>query len=358
VFATLFDVSRLEVNGTPAPVLEDVAYNSLTGASQFDVSRRGTLVYRAGSAAGLVSLQWLDADGKTEPLPARPAGYAQPHLAPDGKRLAVSITGGGGQDIWVYDWQRDAMSRLTSAGGTYVFPVWTPDGRYIVFSGGFGRGGLLSMRADGSGRAQALLQSKNGQFAWSFSRDGKRLAYADFPVPGNGDIWTVPIESDGNGLKAGKPEVFLQTPSNELYPAFSPDGRWIAYRTNESGMSEIEVRPFPPDKGGKWVISNSGGVVPVWSPNGRELFYRTEDQRIMVVTYTVQGDAFVADKPRLWVQKRLSDTLGRNLDITADGKRFVALLPFDAAQEQQTLSHVVFLENFVDEVRRRIGPAK
>ena len=131
--------------------------------------------------------------------------------------------------------------------------------------------------------------------------------------------------------------MFLQTPANELYPAFSPDGRWIAYRSNESGTDEVYVRAFP-DKGGKWLISNSGGVMAVWSRNGRELFYRTADQHIMVVAYTAKGDVFVADKPRLWTEKRLADVplIGRNLDIVPDGPRFVALMPVEAADKERT----------------------
>ena len=206
---------------------------------------------------------------------------------------------------------------------------------------------------------QPLTQTKNAQVPWSFSPDGKRVAFAEYPlVGGTGDIWTVPVENDANGLKAGKPEVFLQTPANELFPAFSPDGRWIAYRTFESATSEIQVRRFP-DKGGKWLISNNGGTVPVWSPNGRELFYRTDDQRIMVVAYTVKGDVFVADRPRFWSEKRLAEVgQGRNLDITPDGKRFIATMPVDAPEAQQTQSHVILLQNFLDEVRRRVGTVK
>ena len=117
------------------------------------------------------------------------------------------------------------------------------------------------------------------------------------------------------------------------------------------------MRSFP-DKGGKWLISTSSGAVPVWSPNGRELFYRTEDQRIMVVTYSATGDVFVAEKPRLWTEKRLAVNNGRNFDIAPDGKRFVALMPADASEEQKTQSHVIFLQNFFYEVRRRAPDGK
>lgn len=208
LFAVRFDLDRLEVLGTPSPVLEEVGYSTENGSAQIDASRSGTLVYRDGVAGRLVTLGWLDAAGKTQPLPAKPGAYSQAHLSPDGKLLALAITNAAGQDIWVYDWQRDAMARLTFGGGTYAFPVWSPDGRYIAFTGGTGSSGMFWTRADGASTPQPLTQSKNRQFPWSFSPDGKRLAFAEFPAT-VGDIWTVPIENDGAGLKAGKPEVFL-----------------------------------------------------------------------------------------------------------------------------------------------------
>ena len=277
-----------------------------------------------------------------------------PRLSPDGRLLATAISSGDGTDLWVYDSQRDAMSRLTFGGANYGYPVWSPDGRFLVFYGA-GLGGLYWMRADGASAPQQLTRSQNPQFPWSFSPDGKRLAFADLTMSG-GDIWTVTIENDGGVLKAGRPEPFLQTSANEIYPAFSPDGRWIAYRTFESGTSEIQVRAFP-DKGGKWLISNGGGVVPVWSPNGRELFYRSEDQHIMVVSYTVKDDVFVADKPRRWADRTLAESQARNLDITPDGKRFVTMMPVDAPVEPRAQSQVIFLQNFADELQRRAPSA-
>jgi serine/threonine-protein kinase len=220
--------------------------------------------------------------------------------------------------------------------------------------------GILWTRADGAGRPQPLIQNKQGQWPWSFSPDGKRLAFAQTGPKGAGelDIWTVPVESEGGQLRVGKPEVFLQTPANELYPAFSPDGRWIAYRSLESGVSEIYVRAFP-DKGGKWLISNNGGVFPVWSRNGRELFYVTPQQQIMVVTYTAKGDSFVPDKPRLWSDKRLAEaTPTQNADIAPDGKRFAVLMPVEPPEAQQSQHHVIFLENFFDELRRKVPAGK
>jgi Tol biopolymer transport system component len=323
--------------------------------AQFDFSLNGTLVYPNGGANGMVTLQWLDSTGKLQPLPAKPGAYGQPRLSPDGKLVALTVASGIGSDILIYDWQRDTMLKLTFGDGAFTQPAWSPDGRYVAFSA---NSGIYWTRADGAGKPQPLTQSKSAQWPWSFSSDGKRLAFVEFGS-GSGDLWTVPVESEGGRLRAGKAEVFLQTPANEAFPAFSPDGRWIAYlyQSNEPGNSgnfEIYVRASP-DEGGKWQISHSSGHFAIWSRNGHELFYRTPDQQIMVVSYTTKGDIFVPDKPRLWNSTRLADTnIFRNLDIHPDGKRFVALMPAEGHPKNQ----VTFLLNFSDEVRRRMATAK
>jgi len=213
--------------------------------------------------------------------------------------------------------------------------------------------GMSVIRSDGAGKPQSLSQSKNIQLPWSFAPDGKRLAFFELS-PGTGyDLWTVPLESDSAGLRAGKPEVFLQTPATEMAPSFSPDGRWMAYYSNESGIYQVYVRAFP-DKSGKWQISNSGGTTPMWSRTGHELFFETLDRHMMVAAYAVKGDSFVADKPRMWSDKQLGDTGGRkNFDLAPDGKRIAALMPVETAEAQKAQNHVTFLMNFFDEVRRR-----
>jgi Tol biopolymer transport system component len=346
LFAVPFDVDRLEVRGTPAPVLEQVGYSSGNGLAQLDFSQTGTLIYRSGGAGdGLFTVQWLDATGKTQPLLAKPGAYQRPRLSPDGNKVAISTS-----DIWVYEWQRDTMTRLTFGPTASVNPLWSPDGRYILYQA---TGGMFWTRSDGSGKPQPLTQSKSLQVPWSFTADGKRLAFHEINPETGYDLWTVPVESDAEGLRAGKPEPFLQTPFDERQGSFSPDGRWLAYPSNESGGYQVYVRAFP-DKGGKWQISNSGGLNPLWSRNGHELFFRTEDNQIMVASYTVKGDSFVVDKPRVWSEKRLANVgITANYDLAPDGKRIAALMPVATAEDQKAQSHVIFLENFFDEVRRR-----
>jgi len=358
LFAIPFDPDKLETRGTALPILDDVASNSGLGTAQLSISRTGTLVYRrSGEDAGLLTVAWLDGAGKTQPLLAKPGVYGYPSVSPDGQRLALAVTEGGNQDIWVYDPQRDTMTRLTFDGRS-GFPIWSPDGRYIVFQ--TSGAGTSVTRSDGAGKPQPLTQTKNPQYPYFFTPDGKTLGFNERHSGISSDLWTVPIESDGAGLRAGKPQLFRQTSADERNPSFSPDGRWLAYTSNESGTFQIYVREFP-DKGGKWQISNSSGAYPMWSRTGKELFFETLDNHIMAAAYTVKGDSFVAEKPRPWSGQTLGGdvNLVKNVDLAPDGKRIVALMPATEAKgAQEAQNHVVFLLNFFDELRRKVPVGK
>jgi Tol biopolymer transport system component/predicted Ser/Thr protein kinase len=363
LFGVPFDLTRLEVSGTPTPLLEDVAGDSNTAGGQFDFSRNGTFVYLSGkSSTGTWALAWLDSAGKMQPLLAAPGVYYEPRLSPDGKRLAFS----SGTDIEIYDWGRETRMRLTLATqAVNNCPVWTPDGKYVVFvSEGASKSSLQWLRADGAGEAQLLLESKNRLCPYSFSPDGKRVAFGEWNAEKGSDLWTLPLDtSEPEHPKGGKPELFLRTPSEEFSPSFSPDGRWISYSSTESGRSEVFVRPFPAggaSGSGKWLISTGGGRFPRWSRDSRELFYEGLDNRIMAAAYTAKGDSFAAEKPRPWSNTQLFLDFDEhlNLDVAPYGRRFVVTQRADSTGEPKGSVHVTFLLNFFDEVRRRVSTAR
>lgn len=242
------------------------------------------------------------------------------------------------------------MTQLTFSGGN-ISPLWSPDGRFIVFSGF--DGAIWWIRSDGAGKPQLLIKGPNRMVPWSWSMDGKRVAYMEVSWRTAYDLWTAAIESDDSGLRAGKPEIFLQTPADERYPAFSPDGRWLAYVSNESGTNQVYVRAFTdenrPYKGGKWLISNTTSLLPHWSPAGHELFFRrASDNRIMVATYSATGDTFTPAKARVWSDRQIA--LWYN--PAPDGKRVVALMRKETTEPKQQ-NRVTFLLNFGDELQRK-----
>jgi WD40 repeat protein/predicted Ser/Thr protein kinase len=362
LFSAPFDLGRLEVTGAPQPVLDDISNNNMAGSANFDFSQTGTVVY-ASWRGGFpeVSIFWLDSYGNTQPLHSTPGVYRTPRFSPDGKRLAFCIPGPGPTDIWVKGLERDTTSRLPSLPGANGNPVWTPDSKDIVFSSAADPAvrGMYWIRADGSGEPQRLTDGKTMQIPSSFSPDGKRLAYQQLSDDGNWEIWTAPVEGDGDwgapGARLGKPERFLRT-SGLGFPAFSPDGRWLAYQSNETGRYEVFVRPFR-GPGSKSPISTEGGRFPVWSRNGRELFYLGPDQRIMVAGYTAIGDSLAVGKPQVWSPKSLVVVpVGHPYDLAPDGKRFAVLLyPGGTAEPgQKPIDSITVLLNFFDELRRRV----
>jgi serine/threonine protein kinase/Tol biopolymer transport system component len=359
LYGVRFDADRLEVQGTPVQLLQDVASDPLSAAGRFDFSRAGSFAFRKGASLQSWTLSWLDGTGNPQPLRSQPTMYYSPRFSRDGRRLAVSIDTGKGMDIFIHDIDRDTMSPLTFTGETNADAVWSPDGAHVLFrarSGGTYH--LFWARTDGAGEPHVLMPS-GGEIddisANALSPDGRRLIYSLVdPITGS-DLWTVSLDrSDPDRPKAGQPHAFIRTAAIENRGAFSHDGRWVAYASNESGTLEVYVRPFAtPLSGsaGKWQISTGGGAIPIWSGNGRELFYLNPEQRIMVVDYVVRDGTFVAGKPRLWSDRPLFPSGFTNYDLAPDGKRFAAVLVGDS---EPPSARVTLLLNFFDELRRRL----
>jgi len=356
LFAVPFDLARFETSGMPAPILDDVAGVPTAGGGQLDFSRTGTFAYLSGKASGAtLPLEWMDAAGKKEPLMAGSSAIT-PRFAPDGKRLAVSITG----EIAIYDLERGGLSRLPSSSTGNQWPVWAPDGKHIVYAAATG-GGLWWVRSDGSSQPQSILEPRTGgAIPGSFTPDGRRLAFHQAGSGTSRDIWILPLDTtDPDHPKPGTPELFLATKGADVEPAFSPDGRWLAYSSNESGVYHVFVRPYPEGAkgGGQAQVSTTEGRFPIWPRTAKELLYVTADGHIMVAPYTVSGQRFVPGKPRLWAEPAiLMMGNAQPLDLAPDGKRFAVFPTADSASGEKANLHITFLLNFFDEMKRKIPP--
>ena len=263
-----FDSKSLEVTSEPVPVLEGVV-TKRSGAADFGAARDGSLVYvdGAGSGDGLSArtMVWVDRQGREEVLAAPPRPYNFPRLSPDGSRLAVFIQDQD-LDLWIRDFARETLTRLTFGPEAHVFPVWTPDALRVAFASG---GDLFWKSADGTGDVERLNESASSQSPRAFSPDGKYLVFQE-GVPGGGtDLGVLSLEDGMSGAP------LVATEFNELNADLSPDGRYVAYQSDESGRFEVYVRPFPDVEGGRWQISNDGGTRPLWARGGGELFYVT-----------------------------------------------------------------------------------
>jgi eukaryotic-like serine/threonine-protein kinase len=364
LFAVPFDLKRLEVTGQPAPVLDGIVAISSDGAAHFTFSQTGIFAYVPGrGVAQKDSIYWMDHLGKFTPLRETPGDYLRPAFSPDGKRLALQINDGKRGDIWVYEWERDTLTRLTFGGDYNISPAWTPDGQRITYAAVERKGEyeLYWKRADGAGDAVPLTHTKRPKYHISWRPDGKVLAFTQADNAGTRwNILTMTMEGDEKlGWKPGEPKPFLN--NNNTFdiatPAFSPDGQWLAYDSTESGTDEVYVTPFP-GPGGKWQVSTGGGIFPKWSRNSKELFYRTPDDTIMVADYTASGDTFRPGKPRLWSPGQFTELAGAlNFDLHPDGQRF-AVMKAAADGAAAPVNKVTFIFNFFDELRRKVPSGK
>jgi eukaryotic-like serine/threonine-protein kinase len=349
LMAVPFDLQRLEITGDPVPVVDGLVThtpsNNLSPSTDYSVSSNGTLVYVPGSArTAPVHLEWVSRDGAELALPAPPHVYLLPKISPDGKRIAVGILEKD-SEVYIYDLSRDALNRFTFQGPNNLVPLWTPDGKRIAFtSSPSGPRNIFWQLADGTGGLDRLNTSPYLSIPGSWSPDGKVLAYSIVDPRMGYDIWTL-TPSDHQA------QIFLQTKSNENAPQFSPDGRWLAYSSDESGRYEIYVVPYP-GPGGKWQISSDGGREPLWNRNGRELFFRNGNKMMAAQINTQQG--FSAGTPKMLFEGRYVTLANStpNYDVTADGQKFLML---KTAVQPAQINVVV---NWFEELRQKVPTGK
>ncbi len=351
LMAVPFDTGKLEATGAPVPVLEGVLQGLNYGSVQFACAQTGTMVYVPGSGtADDLNLIWVDHEGKESPASAHKRGYFDARLSPDGTRIAAQIINGGNTDIWVLELERDSFTRLTFDESVDQNPRWSPDGKFIIYTSNRGNSGqnLFRQPADGTGEAQRLTTSMNAQNASGFTPDGSTLVFRErFPKTGNDILYLRLNEPDA------KPEVFLATPFDESAAALSPDGRWLAYHSNESGEYEVYVRPFL-RAGAKTKVSAGQSGFPIWSPDGKELYYRSASRNLMAVSIGVQDDALRVAAPRTVFPYR-GTTYNGPLSVSPDGSRFLFIRSASelAGQVQQPMVVVHWLEELKGKVAAR-----
>jgi serine/threonine-protein kinase len=349
LMAVRFDPARLEVIGQPFPLVENVmqAFNTNsvynTGAGQFGISDTGSLIYATG---GIVpdlknSLVWVDQRGIEEPVTALQFPYFAPRLSPDGQRIAYGTLGRDSQ-VYVYDLGKGTNSRLTREGMA-LEPIWTPDGKRLLFNW---HGSLVSnlfwLPYDGSSPMERLTTSEFEQDPGSWSSDGKTLALVENHADTGLDIALLDVRS-------GRVTPLLNSQFNEEFPDFSPDGRWIAYTSDESNRNEVYMRPFP-GPGMKQQVSSEGGVEPLWARNGKQLFYRWQNQ-VWVVDVRTDG-GLATSKPHLLFEKpgyTGGDPI-RCYDLSIDGQRFLMV------KREQTkptpVTEMILVQNWFEEIKR------
>ena len=372
--AVAFDLGRLAVVGTPVPVLDQVSMTP-AGAVNVAVADNGTLVYLPGGtqAGATRTLVWVDRTGHETPLPAPARAYVYPRISPDGTRVAL-YSADQEQDLWVWDLARATLRRLTSEPGSDWAPVWTPDGRRLLFASDRAGGvsNVYVQAADGTGSATRLTESANGQYPTGITTDGTRVVFHETtatrgfdlrlltltpalpsrPEPGRGTAGP----GRGEPVEPRRVEPLIETRFDERVGIVSPDGRWLAYESNSTGRYEIYVRPFPAVGDGQWLVSNAGGAKPLWAHSDRELFYVAPDGALMTVPVEPRGTTWTAGTATKLLEARYytgGNFVGRHYDISSDGQRFL-MLKEAGADGSGAPPPIVVVQHWFEELKRKV----
>jgi Tol biopolymer transport system component len=334
-----FDARRLMLTGDAFPIAERIRTSSSTQPyGYFSASENGALVYQTGAETANSQLLWFDRTGKQIGALGDPAAYDALELSPDGKRASVNIPdeAGKGQDIWLYDMARGLRTRFTFGPANVSGSVWSPDGSRIVYnSRRKGSFDLYQKASSGAGSEETLLQDNLDKYPDSWSPDGKFILYENLASSRSSTLFVLPLTGDR------KPFPLLQTQFGENNGQISPDGRWAAYNSNESGRNEIYVAPFP-GPGGKWQISNAGGGYPRWRHDGLEIFYLTPDNRLMAASVNGKGAGFEVGAIKPLFATRIATRGSYQYDVSADGQRFL----INTSPEQATSSPITVVLNW------------
>jgi Tol biopolymer transport system component len=320
--AQAFDAERGELSGEPFPLVEGIGGDSQKTAKYwFAASSAGVIAYRSGARREL-QLQWFDRSGQPLGAATSPSGYTEPTLSPDDRRIAVilSATGFGG-DVWLYDaGARDRGQRLTFGPSEAETPIWSPDGRWVAYSSARAKGyALFRKAADGAGDEEHLLDTIQPTWPDSWSPDGRRIVFERYESTGGSDLWLLPLDGER------KPVPYLATAANESHAAFSPDGRLVAYVSDETGVPQVYIQTLPPS-GSKWQLTSDGGDMPAWRQDGGEIYWVGLD-RVLRAAPIVSLSPFAAGPPvelfRLRIPQVAITGNRTYFAATRDGRRFL-----------------------------------
>jgi serine/threonine-protein kinase len=345
--AVPFELDRLEVSGAPLSVVDDVAMNLTDGAAAFDVSETGTLAYLpVDSYVTETDLVLVDRSGReTAALPTRDR-YDNPRFSPDGARVSLDIRSANSMgDVWVFEIGRSGGTRITAEGGRDFGAEWTPDGRELIFSSERPFFDLYRRAADATRPAEPLLTGSYDHYTGGTSRDGKIFAFV-LAVPGGGEVWTVPLQGPAT------PTRYFSNGFNLGHPTLSPDGRWMAYDSDESGRGvDVFIQSFPDPNGKRLKVSPAHGSEPLWTQGGRELVYR-EGANVMAVSIDPATGA--SSPPRVLFSGPYPDNPGwtrpRSYDVDSQGQRFLLTrLP-----AEQRAPRVLVVLNWFGELRAKM----
>jgi serine/threonine-protein kinase len=341
MLAVPFDLRHLAVTGPAVPVLGDLAMSHSNGEAAFSISQRGDLAYIPASAMNVETKPvWVARHGLERPLLTRPGRYAEPALSPNGRRVALTVVGGGGnRDVWIYEPARDLLTRITSGDAAEFGALWTRDGRRLIYSSEQPIFDIFARSADAGTAETPLLVGRSDKFVGSLSADGKLLAFSSSGKLG-GEIWLLPLGG------AEKPRPLLQNRYDLRHPVLSPTGEWLAYDSDESGRREVYVQSYPDLERARQQISTTGGAEPLWTRSGRELIYRNGDS---VLAVSFDSRSRETGRPALlFAGLYLRSPINRSYDVTPDGRRFlmVKLAPESAPRR------IDLVLNWFDELKK------
>jgi len=336
-----FDPATLTVQGQPALVEQEIRVEP-GGAIQFAVAQDGGLAYLSSIGDPTLRFVWVDRTGRETPVAAPPADYQEFALSPDGTRIAVRIGSVQGA-VWVYDLVRNTSSRITfeadKVGAT--FPTWTPDGTRVAF------GEPLSWkRADGIGAVERLDDAAV-RAPQAFSADGKTLMFEDRSAGGGYGLGVLTLEDKSSAT------LVIDGPAAERNASLSPDGRWLAYSSNETGQRQVFVRPFPDVNSGRWQISTDGGDWPVWNPTGSELFYRGPTV-VMMVGFRTEPTFSPGPPSKLFDRTFVGGLANRRMAVSRDGQRFLIFAPPQGATGDKARSQIIVVQGWFEELKRLV----